>query len=91
MLNRIRQLAASVSKFATPEDIDTVAAANSAEFIDIQTGMTREQLRTVFGEFDPNTICKLHILAGKKAPSNPEEWQKFAQEFEETKKKVLGE
>ena len=90
MLDKIRQLATTARKFATKEDLDAVAAANSVEFIHVQTGMTRERFHEVFGEFDPNTVCKLHMLAGKKAPRNPKEWQKLTEEVEGIRKKIFG-
>lgn len=82
MLSKLQQLAGAVRRFATEEDLEAVEAANSVEFIHTQTGMTRERFREVFGEFDPETVRRLCILAGKKHPGTPGEWQKLAEETE---------
>ncbi len=86
MLDKSKQL----KKFITKEDMAAVAAANSVRFIHINTGMSRERFRKVFGEIDPETVCKLSVLGGKKPPVSPEEWQKLAGEVEKIRIRLFG-
>ncbi|MEK9159475.1 MAG: hypothetical protein AAB383_01970 [Patescibacteria group bacterium] len=90
MLDKIRQLADTARRFASREDLEAVAAANSIEFIHIKTGMTRGKFREAFGEFDPNTVCQLSVLADKNPPSNTQEWQKLAEEAEGIRVRMFG-
>lgn len=87
----MKDLFDSLRRFATREDFEAVDAANKVRFFPSKTGMTREDFKEAFGDFDPDTVARLHVLAGKKHPSNPKEWKALAEEVTATREKIFGE
>lgn len=82
-----RQVIEIACRLAPPEDPEAFSAANRLEFIHVQTGMTRARFKKVFG-VDPNTMCKLHVFAGRQVPQSPEEWEELAKRVKECRAKL---
>ena len=76
---------------ATKKDKAAVEAATNFKLTNPNTGMTKEEWQEVFGDADPESVAQLHVLAGKKAPRNPRQWRKFAEEVKARSGKLFEE